>query len=246
MDDVGDIPEENKKALEAVEELEQSGFSFSPGASGSDVSSEGSGSSPVISDSPEKPALPASGPSTKHLDDSVSEHVAVSPNLLLAYGANLLKVLFMFGVVIAAYFIAFEILGQNPFEGVLSEINSVFDINITFDLVVKVVAGVAGLIFFLAILDTTSLTTKSLVIDGDDIVFSYGGFFKVSRQAKIEDIIRINYKGSLFGVGTLEAEFSGTEEKSLKIPFVISVGAKCDRINALVRKKRKGLDIAMD
>ncbi|MFC1722666.1 hypothetical protein ACFL0V_00855 [Nanoarchaeota archaeon] len=160
------------------------------------------------------------------------QELDVTPDLIRAYGSNLFKIIMVYGSVVVSYFLTIYTMGENPFIQILNQFN------IPFELLIKVLAGFAAFILITVIFQTTSLTTKHLIFKGKNLTYSYGGFFKISKDTDISNVVAVHYhKYGLFDIGDIELEFSGTEEKSIFVPFVNKVEETCDSINQRIKHR---------
>ncbi|HII71277.1 TPA: PH domain-containing protein [Candidatus Woesearchaeota archaeon] len=194
---------------------------------------------PVAESSVSETAAPAASPaqtSQPAQSSQTSESVRISPDLMNAYAANLFKTFFLFGVVIGGYFIAKNFVGLEAITGMIDELGLP---SISLDLITKVLAGLAGLILFVVILKTSSLATLSFVFKGNDLTYSYGGFFKVTKTVSVTDILEVDYKVySPFKSGDIILRISGTDKKDMTIPFVADAGRRYDEVKRLIWEKK--------
>jgi hypothetical protein len=161
------------------------------------------------------------------------EKIDISPSLMVAYLINIGKALIFMAVLAGAYSFVNYFAGTNLFLDTLNDIG-----------IPLVWATRAAIIFFgaflaLAFFLTLSLTSYEFIFEGDTLTYSYGSFFKTTRSTPIANIIRVNFhKYLLSGLGDIELELTGTEEKLIKVQYVRNAQNQCDLINKLINLKK--------
>ncbi len=164
---------------------------------------------------------------------SQEERIVVSPSLISAYLLNMGKAVFFIAALVGAFYLVQHLAGSNPF----AEAFGFFGIPLLWGFRAFVV--LSGLMLVLAFFSTLSLTSYELVFDGNNLAYSYGSFFKITRSTPVTNIIRVNFREySPSSLGDITVELTGTEEKEIKVQFVSKAKEKCERINSLINQKK--------
>ncbi len=162
--------------------------------------------------------------------ESTADIISASPNLIKAYSANMIKVLFLFAFVIGAYFLAIQFVGQDYVFSMIEEVG------VSISLIKSILIGIAAIILVLVIFDTSSLSSIYLGFNNDSLTYSHGNFFKVTKTFPISSIIRANYREYWpLKTGILELELSGTTLRSIKIPYVSDVMIICQAFHDKIK-----------
>jgi hypothetical protein len=165
------------------------------------------------------------------------DRLTISSGLVQAYAINLGKIFIFLAALAAAYFAVLHFMGTDPFTQVFE------DAGLPIIWVSRgIIAGIA-ILLVLAIFDTLSLTSYSLVFQGDTLSYSYGSFIKVTKSTPISNIIRVNFREyAPLKIGDLIVELTGTEEKNIKVQYVTDVKSNCELVNKLVKLKESEED----
>ncbi|MBW2967471.1 hypothetical protein KY362_03215 [Candidatus Woesearchaeota archaeon] len=162
-----------------------------------------------------------------------TEHLVVSPSLVKSYLVNTLKDVFLLGSLFAALYFVDMFVGREFFEDAFQTLG------VPFVWTMYILIGLVVIVFGATFFSTLSLTSYELIFTGDKVKFSYGSFLKVTKETKIANIVRVNYKGyGYLGLGDILVELSGTEEKNMKVRYVSSAKDVCEQVNDLVRMKK--------
>ncbi len=165
--------------------------------------------------------------------EELPQHIAVKSNLVAAYMLNMFKAILLIGGLIGAYFLILNLLGEDPINGVLDIID------IPFIWVTQGVAGIMALVFIGIIFNTLSLTSYQIIFDGNNVTYSYGNFFKVTRSADITNVLRVNFREySPSRLGDISIELTGTGDRTIKVQYVGHAARQADIINNIISARK--------
>jgi hypothetical protein len=87
--------------------------------------------------------------------------------------------------------------------------------------------------------NTLSLSSYGAVFENGNLIYSYGHFFKITKNTPLTNVVSVNFKEyKPFKIGTLSIDLSGTDNKSMTIPYVSKVAEKCAAINGIVKLEK--------
>jgi len=161
------------------------------------------------------------------------QRLEISSDLVKAYLINMTKSLIFIAALVGVFYFVIYILGENPFVDAFNTLG--------IPLVWGKWAFIAFAALFLvsALLNTLSLTSYGLVFEADNLKYSYGGFFKATKSTPIANIIRVNFKEyKPLQLGDIVVDFTGTEEKTLRVQYVSNAKHQCELINKLMNLKK--------
>lgn len=160
------------------------------------------------------------------------EKLEIRPDLVKAYILNMGKAVLLVAALAGAVYLVQYLAGTDPFADIFSTLG------IPVVWAGRAVIAIIAVFFILTFFGTLSLTSYSLVFEGDKLKYSYGSFFKVTRSTPISSVVRVNFReyGPL-SLGDLYLELSGTQDSTLKVQYVSDVGYHAGLIHKLIGLK---------
>ena len=160
----------------------------------------------------------------------------ISSSLVKAYLINMGKAFFFVAAMAGSIYLFQYYAGADMFK-------DAFDtIGIPIVWLSRAVIAFIGIFFLITLFSVLSLTSFSLVFEGDNLTYSFGSFFKVTKSTPISNIIRVNYiEYYPWKMGDIVVEMTGTEEKNLQIQYVTNAKFQCELVNKLINLKKADL-----
>lgn len=164
-------------------------------------------------------------------DSESTGNIIVEPNLIRAYLINMGKAMLFVAAIAGAVFLVQYLAGTNPFADILKTLG------IPIVWVTRAIIAIIAIFFIITFFSTLSLTTYSLEFGADELKYSYGSFFKVSKSTPLSNVLRVNFrKYPLSHMGDFLVELTGTEERTLKVEYVCDVERQCLLANQLINR----------
>jgi len=161
------------------------------------------------------------------------EKLEVFPSLIKAYMSNMGKSIFFIAALVGSYYFVQHMLEANPI------IDAFETLGIPVAWGLRAFIACSAIFLILAFFSTLSLTSYRLIFEGNQVTYSYGSFFKITRTTLISNIMRVNYKEcSPFKTGEITLELTGTEDKTVTLQFISKAAETCSTINELVKAKK--------
>ena len=172
----------------------------------------------------------------KQQDLRSMDRLDVSSDMLKAYLINMGKAIFFIVFIFALFYLLKYFAVINPFIDMFNEFG------IPLAQVLYAIYGAIVIFILISMMDVHALTSNSLVFEGDNLTYSYGSIFKMTKSTPIANITKVNYNEyTPFKLGDVVVEFTGTEEASIKVQYVSNVKYKCELMNKLMNLKKAEL-----
>lgn len=164
------------------------------------------------------------------------QRLEISSSLVKAYMINMGKAFFFVVAMAASIYLIQYYAGADMFK-------DAFDtIGLPIVWLTRAVVAFIGIFFLITIFSVVSLTSYSLIFEGDNLTYTFGSFFKVTKSTPIANIVRVNYVEYYpWKLGDIIVELTGTEEKSLKVQYVSNSKFQCELVNKLINLKKADL-----
>jgi hypothetical protein len=162
-------------------------------------------------------------------DQKPDDSFVISPNIVLAYLANMGTAVFSVVVVLGSLFSIPRIVGEDPFAPLLELIG------VSGSFVVKILVSVACVYLIAVFIDTVSTCQDRVRFSGDRIYWFEGKFARKEVSAPISALAKVNYKKSWMGsFGSINLELSGTETDKVSLDFVGDVVALAGKLQGFI------------